>query len=377
MTLSYQSDVDRDQRIFGYSDPNLRGSRVRMNVNLVDQSDGQSVGFSAGRPFFSLDSRWSVSGRVLDDERVDPIYDLGEIVDEFRHDTRFANIEGGLSNGLVNGVARRWIAGFTYDEDSFQPAPGQPPPTLLPLDRKLVYPWLGLQLIGDDFRQVTELNDIGRTEDVALGLNLFARVGIARSSLGSDRDATILDFSGSRGWEPGGPGRLFLLRTSATARVESDGVQNSIVTIDGQYYRRNFGNGLLTMSLRTVLGNNLDYENQVLLGGDSDLRGYPLRYQSGNRSAIMTVEQRFFTDWYPFKLIRVGYAFFFDAGRVWGEDPRSTSDLGTLYDTGIGLRLTSPRSSSGSVVHIDLAFPINAPADIDSVQINIERKASF
>ncbi|HEY7673103.1 MAG TPA: hypothetical protein VIC71_12875, partial [Gammaproteobacteria bacterium] len=89
------------------------------------------------------------------------------------------------------------------------------------------------------------------------------------------------------------------------------------------------------------------------------------------------IEQRFFTDWYPFRLLRFGYAVFMDAGRVSGTDPRGSPSLGTLYDVGVGLRLTSPRSSGGSVLHVDLAFPVNAPSDIDDVQLIIEKKASF
>src|SRR5690606_40160847 len=99
-----------------------------------------------------------------------------------------------------------------------------------------------------------------------------------------------------------------------------------------RYYHRNLGRHLFTASLSAVAGNRLDAENQVLLGGDNGLRGYPLRYQAGEHSAVLTIEQRFFTDWYPARLFRVGYAVFMDVGRVWGEDPRGTPPLGTLYD---------------------------------------------
>jgi hemolysin activation/secretion protein len=144
-----------------------------------------------------------------------------------------------------------------------------------------------------------------------------------------------------------------------------------------RYYHRNLERHLFSASLRAFAGNRLDAENQVLLGGDNGLRGYPLRYQAGERSAILTVEQRFFTDWYPWRLFRVGYAAFVDAGRVWGPDPRAAPTLGTLYDLGVGLRLTSPRSSGRSVVHIDLAFPLNGDPTIDDVQLIVETKASF
>ena len=324
-----------------------------------------------------MDTRWSAEGTVLDEERIQPIYNLGKVIDQFRHDTRFLSFQGGRSRGLIDGTTRRWLAGWTYEEDLFRPALNRPNPLLLPTNRKLSYPWIGIHWVEDDFRQVSELNDMGRIEDIALGLNLFASVGFASKDLGSDRRATLFDFSAQRGWEPGGPGSLFLLATSASSRKETDGVHNTIVALSGQYFRRNFGNQLFSASLRAVIGNRLDAENQILLGGDSNLRGYPIRYQSGERSAILTLEQRFFTDWYPFRLIRVGYAFFLDAGRVWRPDARGSPTLGTLYDVGVGLRLSSPRSSGRAVVHIDLAFPINAPNNIDSVQLNIERKASF
>lgn len=377
MTASFSSDVDRDQRHVSYNDYNLAGSRKELGVSYTDLSDGRQFRFAAGRPFFSFDTRWSVFGTVLDDQRVDPIYDLGESIDEFRHDTRYLSIEGGRSRGIVDRMTRRWIAGLTYEEDLFQPNPDFGPPLILPEDRKLVYPWAGVHWIGDDFRQVTELNDMGRTEDIALGLNLFARIGVASPELGSDRRAVLFNLSASRGWEPRGPGSLFLFSAEASTRSESGELKNTRVSFNGSYTQRVFGEELFLASLSAIVSNRLDAENQVLLGGDNNLRGYPLRYQAGERAAVLNIEQRFYTDWYPFRLIRVGYAFFFDAGRVWGKDPRTSTPLGTLYDVGVGLRLTSPRSSGRSVVHIDLAFPVNAPADIDDIQIVIEKKASF
>jgi hypothetical protein len=377
LSASFSRDVDRDQTFFGYTDPNVRGGRTALDVILANNSDGHRAGLAVGRPFFALDTRWSVVGTALDDVRVDSIYDLGEVIDEFRHDTKDLSIRGGLSRGIVGDVAVRWIAGMNYEDDEFRPSADMPVPVLLPENRKLVYPWIGLQLVEDDFRQMTELNDIGRTEDVALGLDLFMSLGFAAEDFGSDRRATIFSLSARRGWEPGGPGRLLQVEASGYARKESSGVHNSIVQATGRYSHRNFGNQLFSASLTAVLANRLDAENQVLLGGDNGLRGYPLRYQSGERSAALTLEQRFFTDWYPFRLLRVGYAFFLDAGRVWGEDNRGTPNLGTLYDLGVGLRLTSPRSSGGSVVHIDLAFPLNGDDSIDDVQLIVEKKASF
>jgi hypothetical protein len=40
----------------------------------------------------------------------------------------------------------------------------------------------------------------------------------------------------------------------------------------------------------------------------------PLRYQAGERRSLLSVEERFFTDFYPWRLFRMGYAAFLDVG---------------------------------------------------------------
>jgi hemolysin activation/secretion protein len=115
-----------------------------------------------------------------------------------------------------------------------------------------------------------------------------------------------------------------------------------------------------------------------LLGGDNGLRGYPLRYLSGDKSALLTIEQRFFSDWYPFRLFRVGGAIFFDAGRTWGQSPGGSENPGLQTDVGFGLRLGNARSGLARMIHVDLAFPLGSDDDsIDNVQLLIEAKSSF
>jgi hypothetical protein len=377
LEVGYESEIDRDQATLGYGDGNLFGSRVSMRALLANASDGDRRELLVERPFFALDTRWSLGGSIHDEQRVDTMYDLGEEVDEFGHDIDAFTLQGGWSRGLVDRHAQRWLFGITSEEHTFRVTPDVPQPLLLPPNRKLVYPWIGWQWIGDDYREMSELNDMGRTEDIALGLNFFASVGFAKRRFDSDRDATLLRVTAEKGWEPGGPGRLLLVETGAATRREDAGNRDSQLYFAGHYYRRNLEKHLLTVSLSSLVTDELDPEKQVLLGGDAGLRGYPIRYQAGERRTILNVEQRFFTDFYPWRLFRVGYAVFADAGRIGGRDPRATPSLGTLYDVGVGLRLTSPRASGRNVVHIDLAFPLNGDPTIDDVQLVFETKGSF
>ena len=92
---------------------------------------------------------------------------------------------------------------------------------------------------------------------------------------------------------------------------------------------------------------------------------------------MLTVERRYFTDWYPFRLARIGAAVFADVGRVWGENPLGNDDQGWLTDIGFGLRIAPTRGSSGKMVHIDIAFPLNGDDSIDDVQFLVEAKRGF
>ena len=372
-----KSSIDRDETMLSYGDPNLLGSHVTLNAEFTDASDGYRHALAAERPFYSLDSRWMLGGNLVNEQRVDPMYDRGVQVDEFGHDVKGFSFQGGWSPGFADGRVTRWVVGVTSSEDVFYPTLDTPNPLVLPENRKLVYPWVGWELLVDDHREMSELNDIGRTEDVSFGTSLFVSVGRADTSYGSDRNATLLRTTFNKGWDLGGRGRMLTMNASGSTRDEADGLQNSILEAAAHYYVRNGESRLFAATAAFMATNNLDAESQVLLGGDNGLRGYPLRYQAGESRSLLSVEERFFTDFYPWRLFRVGYAAFLDVGRVSGVDPRAQPSLGTLYDVGLGLRLSSPRASGKSVVHIDLAFPLNGDPTIDTMQLIVETKGSF
>jgi hemolysin activation/secretion protein len=164
---------------------------------------------------------------------------------------------------------------------------------------------------------------------------------------------------------------------SASGRVEDGGIANGLLTAEGRFYQATSKRSKFYASVSGAVTEDLDEELQLTLGGDNGLRGYPLRYQAGTARALMTLEQRYYTNWYPFRLVHVGAAAFFDMGRTWGRDVTGLESLGLLKDVGIGLRLGSSRSSFGNVIHIDLAFPLDGGDDIDDVQLLVETKGSF
>ncbi len=369
-------DVDRTGNSIEFADNNITRDRWSLYARLADNSDGRSNFLRFSRPFIALDTRWSGGLSVLDDVRNEPLYRLGNEAAEYRKQRDFASVFAGWSGGLRGRWARRFTAGFVYDDNRFAAVPDTLLETLIPADRKLVYPYIGFELIEDRFETGNNRNQIGRTEDFFFGTRLAASIGWADSGLGSDRDAAIFSVSAGRGF-----GRLedtaLLVEVSASGRHESGRTANALATFDARYYWHWADKRTFFVTLSATAGDNLDLDNPVQLGGDTGLRGYPLRYQSGDAKLLVTVEQRFFTDWYPFRLVRIGGAVFADAGRTWGRNPVGEEELGWLRNVGFGLRLAPTRASSDKMVHVDLAFPLDGDPSIDDVQFLVEIKRSF
>lgn len=374
LALQRSSNVDRTSWLLNYADSNLFGSWWRLDLDYADSSDGYLHQVALARPFYALDAPWSFAVTTATDESLVTRYDRGRQIDAFRSERGLLDIGGGLSTGRSGNWIKRWLGGFHYEKVRFTDTGALQ--GVLPEDRLLSYPWAGVEWLEDNYRTTRNLDQIGRTEDLALGRSLRLTAGLADSVFGADRTSWMLGARTSAGFDLGTE-RYLLGSLSFTGRLESGGLEEGRVDIDTNFYLRQSSHRVFYAGLSGEWGIHLDADRQLLLGGDNGLRGYPLRYRGGSARALLTVEERFYTDWRPLQLFQVGGAVFFDAGRVWGEDPVATAASGLLTDVGVGLRFGSLRSGLGNVVHVDLAIPLGREPGMDGVQLLVQTKRSF
>jgi hypothetical protein len=375
IALAHTSDVDRTESRVELSSMHAFGTWTALDLKYADLSDGRLRDVSIARPFYALDSRWAAGVSGHDDIQSDSLYDRGQIIDKFQDRHEAVQLYRGWSAGLQNGWVRRWTTGLTYDEHRFAPLSTWIGVTAIPEDRRFLYPWLQFDVLQDQYLKLWNHDQIARTEDFHVGTTASVRAGLAASGLGSSRSALLVQGSAGRGLTDGGTTLLFA--TDLSGRLEGGVVHNAVVDASVRYYLEQGRSWLFFTTLFGSKGWRLDLDNQILLGGDNGLRGYPLRYQDGTALALWTVEQRYFTDWYPFRLFRVGAAIFLDAGRTWGTAPLAAPSLGTLKDAGFGLRFGNARSGLGNVVHVDLAFPFNGDSSIKKVQFLVQTESRF
>ncbi len=376
LSVGRSNGVDRSGSEFEFFNDHAFGTAAALRYNHASNSDGRRDALSARLPFRALDSRWAAGLSVSNDDRIDAVYNAGNLVSQYRRRQNQREVFGGWSPGLRDGWAHRYTLGLRHEVDAYAPESGLTAPAQLPADGKRVAPFVRYALIEDRFEKEQNRNLVGRPEFFALGLAATVQLGRATTTLGSTRNAWLYAASLSRGFEPADGHRL--IAAAALSGRHSDGQPlQQRAGLQAQYYLPQSPRWLFYAAGAVDLLKNPDPAEALQLGGDNGLRGYPLRYQSGTRRALLTVEERFYTDIYLWQLFRIGGAAFFDAGRAWGGANANLQDPGWLRNAGIGLRIVSARAAFSSVLHIDLAFPLDAPADVKKVQLLVKTKTSF
>jgi len=371
LSVFYEKNPDREGKGVYFLDPNVAGSRIVFEGLYEDNSDGSRRFVGIGAPFYALDARSALDVRAGRDNAEKGLYVLGDKFAEFAQTARAFSLDGGWSAGERDRQVWRWLAGYTYDDHAFAQVPGRPPPNPMPVDRTVAYPWIGFESIEDRFDTSSNIDRIHRTEDIDLGRRYSMALGYSTSAFGGDdqdrlvlrgayldtirRDVKHLLFYGAR--------------IRGYWNFTSNRSEEVIASASAAYRQEQAGRFSLAASVEATAVHNLPTDMQWLGGGDTGLRGYPSRYQWGNRSWLASVEERYFTDVYVARIVRFGVAVFFDTGRTWFSDGADGRGYGTLADVGFGFRFESTRTRQDRVLHVDFAFPLVDGPDVQSMQI--------
>ena len=370
------SNVDRTSDTFSISHPHALGPFTMASYSYSDTSDGRQWGLNINRNFFALDNRtaWGVQTGAY--SRAESVYVGGVNTGTYRHEHAEGNAFYGWSTGLVDGWTQRHTVGISSEDNGYRAIPGESPAGEIPADLTLTGPYYRFDLIQDQFRTMMNLGQIGKPEDFNIGLDMRIQLGRSLSFLGSTQQQWVYSLALSKGAEFSGRA-LSRNQLSFTGRYGGSGYQQQLSQVESDLFYRQGGGFTFFGFFNAQMVRNPDVPNSLTIGGDTDLRGYPLRYQSGDKRMLLNLEERLYTNWNPFRLVRVGGAVFYDGGRAWGGDNPNTVNSGWLNDVGFGLRLLTDRSSRGNVLHLDVAFPLNREPGIPNVQYLVYTKIAL
>ncbi len=358
---------DREGVSLSYADANLGTSRVGYKLRYDDTDDGDQVEARIGQPFYAFDARRAWHAGYHRAKTLQGLYDAGERIGEFARDYRLAQIWTGWSKGRQDGWVNRLSTGVTLEDWHLMPGVDS---DLVLTSRRFLYPWIALQRIQDDYAQARNVDRVQTTEDVYLGRRYDALFGyfprgdghvVARAEF---RDGLLR----------GDDGILrYGVRASGYWNTTDRRAENVVARAWARYRHRQSPRLAMILDAETTLTDGLSADQQVLIGGSSGLRGYPNRYQAGTRQFRLSAEERYYTNLYPLRVLRVALAGFVDVGRAWS----SANDNDTLVNAGVGLRLESTRTNRNLVYHIDVAFPVVDGPGVRGVEVTLTSKRSL
>ena len=337
------SDLDRQQTFAQYNDPRFFGSRVQTNTLVSDASDGHRIHFQALRPFYAIDTMWSFRAQYEDFERLDPIYAMGERVDELHHLRQRKEV----AVKRTPATAVRVHIGYDGMRETFDETIDS---------RRFGMIRTGISSVSHRFLKLNYLNRFERPDDINLGNETAGFIGVSTPETGGE-DSTSWHFlfTENIGFRLNNKG-FVLTRASWEARHRNEQVENSLFSLRVNLVQKLTNKSVFLAKAELVHGHQLDAERQVRLGADNGLRGYPVRQFNGDRSFLVSAEARWFLFDDVANLASIGVATFVDTGYAWPKgQPMVLSDMQS--DVGMSLLIGGSRvSASRPGVRIDLAY---------------------
>jgi hypothetical protein len=354
VSLTYETDNERDSWEFGYFDPNVFNSRWRVKLLRADLSDGFTDEVVIDRPFYSLSTPWTWGVAGLRQEQYDHLYSQSESVVEGLRRSEHLSMWGGGRLPGEGAVARRLIAGWEYRNNQYADwaweETGDPYP--LPEDRVISGPRLGYEQIVDRFIVVRGFRAFTVQEDVALGPNFGLTAVYSNPFFGGDRRRVLM---AGRAHAAGQSGRWLVLGDAwFSGRLEDGATYNAVAGL--QFGAAQLGDSGMQMRLLVEASSRLDLDRQLTLGADLGLRGWDPDHFDGTGRAVINLQWRRLLKQDVLGLFSVGVVLFGDAGKTW--DPRvGRGTDGIRFDAGAGLLFDLSHLGRSTLLRVDAAFP--------------------
>ena len=375
INLDYEHDSERTSYLLNFRSPNLFGSHWGLNTRYADKSDGESYLIGIEKPFYRLHAPWSFALTLDKDSEDINEYLLGDEANEYRKKNNYFDIQGGLKVLSQSNWVQRVFVGATHNEMQFE----ETPDTLFgtPVKRDISQFWLAWQYLQSDYRQMFNIYQFNRVEDINLGWQADIKLAYLAPMLGADDKGWQITASAYKATELTADN--YVLTSASASQLEQADISQSLVKTHLMLIHKFDPQHSLVGQLTYQYGNDLFRDERLSLGGDTGLRAFPLYYQTGERLALATMEYRYYSNLSIAQIFDVGYASFADMGRTWGDNPELPGSSGdqTLYGIGAGIRLLSSHSSRGTMIHIDLTKAFGGDDDLSGVEWRILAKQSF
>lgn len=389
--LSVAYDMDQGQVGIGplFLDKNLLGRHldVRARVaglfsrdELLDDgrfaSEGSESAIDVARPLWNLGEKWgggvSFSHRFAVERSFRGAglrtYDNPDTTEDeqapWRYDQRRWALSASLVRQLGGAVKHRLGAGYAIESQR----PSVPDDfvgdevlraafarDVLPRTERTSLPFVSYGMFRPRYRTLRNVATYDLAEDVQLGLDLDASLGVGVVLLGSDNAFARGAVSASYAVPLARDGALRVY-ASLAGRLDGGRFIDNVSTAEVRLVSPSLaGWGRVVAEARGFSRWSETQNRFFTIGSDNGLRGFSIGEFAGQRKVALQVEGR--SRPWPLAFFRVGGVLFYDAGGA-------AASLGVMrlhHDVGVGARLLIPQLSR-ELMRFDFAVPLDGPS---------------
>jgi hypothetical protein len=356
VAIEYNADPAGDSRSFAFEDGAIAGTRHRFHWKASSGAGGAMDAVTASLPFGTESSpyAWTASWRRA--TSVVRLYEQGVEVASLDRRDEDALLEYGIRMPIETAAVVRLTGRFVALDRRLGPSRLMPgAPTAFEggeesqRERRAT---LELRVWRPRFVEAENVDRMDRVEDFDLGASAWLEAGGSFRALGAGADEGWVRLQLRRGTQV--PFGIGWLDAEASARL-ADEPRELIGRLEARGYVLTLPRHTLAFSLRGASGTNVSREYQLVTGGLSGLRAYPVHALAGRRLWQFNAEERWFLTPDDWPVVRVAAAAFYDAGRAWGA---GAGRGGWLADAGVGVRLGFPQLGLSQVLRLDVAWPV-------------------
>jgi outer membrane protein assembly factor BamA len=351
LVLGYYKNPERETRQLSFLDPNILGTRLFLNTDIYNHSDGHLYNITFARPFYSLETEYSFGSQYGNEESKINYYQEGENIFSYQRKKERFYLE------LSKSLGEEWktivspfyqLENRRYSIYSLQDLTKYS--EFLPQNRKLQHFGFSLKLWRPQFEKLTHVDNFGKIEDIDFGWQIQGKWGLNLNKPFSQKRVDIFAL-----------GLLFpfylknnhYLFFSHLTKGEFENIRWEKVWSQTEarfYWKTPYGQTLALRGL-TILTSRQENSFQLFLDAVTGLRGFEKYRFSGKNELLLNFEDRVFFPW-RILTVALGGVCFFDAGYVWDE---KLAGQKLHSDVGVGLRLGLTKSHAWRVTRIDFA----------------------
>lgn len=371
LQFEFKHDKLRDQKIIKYENPNFGDQHYSVNSTYSDNTDGKEQFLNFAKPFHSLETEYSfdIQSRLF--QRDVELIDNKKVIFESTIDSNESSFDIAFNTGDVSTF------NFDYSRLHFY---GNKNKSIYSnfseADFDLTAVGSIYQLFDSDFIKIKNIRNMSKNEDYNKGLSISFNLGISydRQSrswgevIGFDYNQSFIIDEQSVFLS-----ELHYLRqhlNDQTIETHSSG------TFQWNSFSTNF-NESWNIKVMFEAYSSPRLENYIVVNEEFPIRGYSYGQFLGDSYASLNIEKRWFNIARYFDVIDIAAVAFIDTGYISVNDsPFVNNNKNRIHSVGLGLRISPTKLSNNTVIHIDLAFPINQRVE-QSYQINFYAKKHF